>query len=138
MTLNWLASSCAFICEVMVARMVLLVVFVSLSTCFFAALITEPAMIALVDFDECEEIVAIVEQFLHAIARARVAWVKLADENVLDAFLQYQDSIVIALPMIVCLEGQFVNFVKVLLLGHGSCHVACFHHGDAVCTVMLY
>ncbi len=43
----------------------------------------------------------------------------------------------IVLPMFVCLEGQFVDSVEDLLLGCGPCHVACFHHCDAVSTVTL-
>ncbi len=49
MMFKWLASSCTSVHEVMVRREVLTVVFVSSSACFFVALITEPAVIALVD-----------------------------------------------------------------------------------------
>ncbi len=54
MMLNWLASSCTSVCAVMVGRTfredIFPAVFVSLSVCYFAALITELAVIALVNF----------------------------------------------------------------------------------------
>ena len=52
-------------------------------------------------------------------------------------FLQQKDGIVHVLPMFVCLKGQFVNSVEALLVGCGPHCVACFRHGDAVCTFML-
>ncbi len=50
MTFNWSASSCASVCAVKVGRTVLPVVVKSSSALLFAALITDPAMIVLVDF----------------------------------------------------------------------------------------
>ncbi len=62
----------------------------------------------------CEEIVAIVEQFLHALAR--VAWVKLADKNALDAFLQQKDGIMIESPMFVCLRAILLILLRTCCL----------------------
>ncbi len=71
---------------VKVGRTVLPVVVESLSACFFADLRTDPAVIASVDCIYSREyVVAVVEKFYHAFAR--VTWIKLADEDTLNAFL---------------------------------------------------
>ncbi len=71
---------------VMVGRTVLSVVFASLPASFFCSLNYGTGHDRIGRFDKCEEIVAVVEQFLHALAQ--VAWVKLADKNMLDTFLK--------------------------------------------------
>jgi hypothetical protein len=75
-------------------------------------------------------VVAFVEKFYHAFAR--VTWVKLADKDTLNAFLDYKDGIVRVLPMFIGLKGQFVDPVEDLLLRSGPCRVAPFHHGGVV------
>ena len=74
-----------------------------------------------------EYVVAIVEKLHHAIAG--VAWVELADVDLLNALLDEKDGIVRVLPMLVCLQGQFVDPVEDLLLRGGPCRVARFRHG---------
>ncbi len=74
-----------------------------------------------------EYVVAIVKKLYHAFAG--VAWVELADEDPLNAFLDEKDGIVRVLPMFVCLQGQFVYPFEDLLLRGGPCHVARFRHG---------
>ena len=54
-----------------------------------------------------EYVVAVVKKFYHAFAR--VTWVELADEDMLNAFLDWKDGIVRVLLMFVGLKGQFVD-----------------------------
>ncbi len=77
-----------------------------------------------------EYAVTVVKKFYHAFAR--VTWIKLADKDTLNSFLDQKDGIVRVLPMFVGLKGQFVDPVEDLLLRSGPCCVACFCHGGVV------
>ena len=79
-------------------------------------------------FNLREYVVAIVENFYHAFAR--VTWVKLADEDTLNAFSVRRMAS--CLPMFVGLKGQFVDPVEDLLLRSSPCRVARFRHGGVV------
>ncbi len=75
----------------------------------------------------CEYVVAIIEKLYNVFAG--VAWVKLADKDPLNAFLDEKDGIVRVLPMFNFLQGQFVDPVEDLLLRGGPCRVARLCHG---------
>ena len=64
---------------------------------------------------------SIVQKLYHAFSG--VAWVELADEDALNAFLDEKDGIMRVLSMFVRLKGQFVDPVEDLLLRSGACRV---------------
>jgi hypothetical protein len=63
MPFSWSASSCASVCVVMEGRTVLPVIAVSLSALFFAALMTEPAVIASVDLTSMSRLLPSLRSF---------------------------------------------------------------------------
>jgi hypothetical protein len=93
-----------FIKEVgLVGRTVLPIVVESSSACFFANLITDPAVIASVDFT-CVSMFSPSSRSFTMLCQDRLN--KLADKDALNAFLEEKDGIVCVLPMFVGLKGS--------------------------------
>ncbi len=101
--------------------MVLPVVAVSSSTLFYAALMTEPAVIASVDFTSMSRLLPLSRSFSMPLpGLLRLNWLMSP------CLMPFCNS---RMAMFICLKGQSVDSVKDLLLDCGPCHVAGFCHG---------